>query len=179
MLLNLAELSLRGGERYERACPMEFDPIVVGGAAFSALVPGGVDLTVDRVAGGYLVNVSMNAKIHGVCARCLAEAVVDVHAEQQEFAPTAKDGWEETDISEFVKDLVADVDGLAREALILALPTQVVCVPECKGLCPLCGKDLNQGQCGCSKITTDERWSRLKELRLSEGGEASEKGPSS
>ena len=67
------------------------------------------------------------------------------HAEQQEFAPTAKDGWEETELSEFIKDLVVDVDGLAREALVLALPAQVVCSETCKGLCAHCGADLNQG----------------------------------
>ena len=110
----------------------------------------------------------LDAKLYGPCARCLGEAVLEVRAEQQEFAPTAKDGWEETDTSEFIKDLVVDVDGLAREALILALPAQVVCSPECKGLCALCGKDLNKGACGCSEEKIDERWGRLKDLDLGE-----------
>ena len=175
MLLNLADLPLRSGERYERVYPLEFEPILLGGTDHRVLVRDGVDLTVDRVAGGYLVTVSMDAKVYGPCARCLGEAVVEVHAEQQEFAPTAKDRWEEAEISEFVKDLVVDVDGLAREALILALPAQVVCAEECKGLCALCGEDLNKGPCGCAEDTMDERWSRLKDLKLSEGGQGSEK----
>ena len=177
MLLSLADLPLRGGERYSRVYPMEFEPILLGGAEHRVLARDGVELTVDRITGGFLVTVSMDARVYGPCARCLGEAVVAVHAEQQEFAPTAKDGWEETEISEFVKDLVVDVDGIAREALVLALPAQVVCAEECRGLCALCGEDLNKGQCGCSENTIDERWSRLKDLKLSDGGQGPEKSP--
>ena len=175
MLLNLADLPLRSGERYERVLSLELEPIVFGGTDYPVLVPGGVDVTVDRVTGGYLVGVALDAKVYGACARCLGEAVVEVHAEQQEFGPTAKRGWEETELSEFIEDLVVDIDGLAREALILALPPQIVCGEECRGLCGLCGKDLNKGPCGCSVDTSDQRWIRLKDLRLNEGGEGTEK----
>jgi uncharacterized protein len=168
MLLNLADLALRGGDRFERTYSLDMAPIVLGGADYTVLVPGGTRLVVDRVTGGYLVTVSLDAKIYGPCARCLGEAALDVHAEQQEFAPTAKEGWEETEESQFVKDLVVDVDGLAREALVLALPNQVVCSEECEGLCSICGKDLNKGLCDCSEDQIDERWSKLKELHLGE-----------
>jgi DUF177 domain-containing protein len=166
MLLHLADLALRGGERYERTYRVELDPIVLGGVGYQVLVPGGVQVTVDRVTGGYLVSVSLDARIYGPCARCLNEAVLTIRAEEQEFAPTAKDGWEETEGSDFIKDLVVDVDGLAREAVVLALPSQVVCSETCKGLCSQCGKDLNRGDCGCSGGRTDERWGPLRGLRL-------------
>jgi len=169
MVLSLADLALRGGERYERTYPLDLEPITLGGEAYRVLVPEGVSVSVDRVAGGYLVTVAFDAKMYGPCARCLGEAVLRVHAEQQEFAPTAKGGWEETELSEFIKDLVVDVPGLAREALILALPAQVVCADDCLGLCSRCGKDLNQGPCTCGDDKSDERWSRLKELDLGEG----------
>jgi uncharacterized protein len=151
VVLNLAELALRGGERYERVHPLELEPIVLGRTGYRVLVPGGALITVDRVTGGYLVTVALDAKVYGPCARCLGEAVVQVHAEQQEFAPTAKDGWEGAEASDFIKDLVLDVPGLAREALVLALPGQVVCSGSCKGLCSRCGEDLNKGPCGCSE----------------------------
>jgi uncharacterized protein len=172
MLLSLADLALRGGDRYRRTHPLEVEPILWGGVDYQVLVPGGVKVTVDRVRGGYLVSVALDANLYGPCARCLAEAVVQVHAQQQEFAPTAKDGWEETDTSEFITDLVVDVDGLAREALVLALPTQVVCSEACRGLCTHCGVDLNKKTCGCSAEEIDERWSLLKDLDLGEPGAA-------
>ena len=80
-------------------------------------------MAVERVAGGFLVDVS--AEGSGLrTLRPLPErgGTLEVEAEQQEFAPTAKDGWEESDLSAFIEDLVVDVAGIAREALVLALP---------------------------------------------------------
>jgi uncharacterized protein len=175
MLLNLADLALRGGDRYQRTFPLEIDPIVLGGVDYRVLLPGGVTITVDRVTGGYLAGVTLDANVYGPCARCLAEAVLQIHAEQQEFAPTAKEGWEETESSEFIQELMLDVEGLAREALVLALPGQVVCSETCVGLCSRCGTDLNKETCGCNDEEIDQRWSLLKGLELSDSG-ASEAG---
>jgi len=152
MRLDLHNLSLRGGERHETAHALDLAPIVLGGAQYRVLLPQGVDIAVDRVAGGYLVNVSADAKVYGPCARCLAEVVVELRAEEQEFAPTAGGSWDGSDLSPFIDDLVVDVEGIAREAVILALPDQLLCAPSCKGLCAQCGQDLNQGPCGCDAL---------------------------
>ena len=98
--------------------------------------------------------------------RCLAEATVEIEARQQEFVPTAEGGWEESGLSAFVDDLMVDIDGIAREALVLALPAQVLCSDMCRGLCPQCGRDLNQGTCKCGEHASDERWNKLKDLKL-------------
>ena len=172
MFLDLNDLSLRGGDHFEQTFALDVAPMTMGGARYEVLLPGGATVAVDRVAGGFLVKVDAYAKLYGPCARCLREAVVEVHAEQQEFAPTAKDGWEETELSPFIEDLVVDVSGLVREAIVLAAPAQVVCGAECKGLCPLCGKDLNAGRCGCAVGQPDERWGKLKELKLEDGGDS-------
>jgi uncharacterized protein len=166
MFLDLNGLSLRPGQRYERSYAVEVAPVTMGGTRYDVLVPDGVDVTVDRVAGGYLVSIATDARLYGPCERCLAEAVLEIHSEQQEFAPTAKGGWEETELSAFIQDLVVDISGLAREAVILGLPAQVVCSADCKGLCPRCGKDLNQGPCDCTEDEVDERWSKLRELKF-------------
>ena len=166
VLLDLKELSLRGGDHFEQVFALEVAPITLGGSRHQVLVPDGVTVGVDRVAGGYLVNVSADAKIYGPCARCLKEVVLTVHAEQQEFAPTAKDGWQETELSPFIQDLVLDVSGLVREAIVLAVPAQVVCAPDCKGLCPECGQDLNAGRCECATDEPDERWAKLRDMRF-------------
>ncbi|MFH0917460.1 MAG: DUF177 domain-containing protein, partial [bacterium] len=106
------------------------------------------------------------AKVYGLCARCLSEVAMETEARQQEFVPTAKDGWEGSDLSAFVEDMVVDVAGIAREAVVLALPSQVVCSASCRGLCTQCGKDLNQGSCECLSVQGDDRWGKLRDLRL-------------
>jgi uncharacterized protein len=164
--LDLRDLPLRTGERHEAGFSLDMAPVVLGGTRYQVVIPQGVRVMIDRVTGGFLVGVSLDAKVYGPCARCLHEAVVDIRAEQQEFVPTAKDGWEESDLSAFVTDMVVDTAGVAREALVLALPGQVLCSPSCAGLCPTCGQDLNLGSCECAPARGDERWEKLKDLKL-------------
>jgi len=51
-----------------------------------------------------------------------------------------------------------------REAVLLALPLKPLCREDCRGLCPACGADRNQGDCGCREDRGDHRWDRLREL---------------
>lgn len=162
----LDDLGLQPGVQWERTFPLDLPPVTLGGERHQVLVRDGVRVLVERIAGGFLVRVSLTATVYGPCARCLREVPLDVEAEEEEFVPTAKDQWEESQFSEFIQDLVVDVNGMAREALILSLPSQIVCSSECKGLCARCGRDLNQEECACPPDEIDERWGRLKDLKL-------------
>jgi uncharacterized protein len=152
MRLDLHDLALRGGERHEASHFIDFGPVVLGGVEYRILLPHGVDIAVDRVAGGFVVTLTAAAKVYGPCTRCIEEVALEVRAEEQEFAPTAGGTWGESEVSPFISDLVVDVEGIAREAVILALPGQLLCSPGCRGLCARCGRDLNQGPCGCSAL---------------------------
>jgi uncharacterized metal-binding protein YceD (DUF177 family) len=59
-----------------------------------------------------------------------------------------------------------DLTFAVREQILLSLPTAPLCAADCKGLCPKCGKDLNDGECGCDRAVLDPRWSALKGIQL-------------
>lgn len=63
-----------------------------------------------------------------------------------------------------VKNNELDLDGLVREDILLELPTKFLCKEDCKGLCPICGKNLNEGPCGCDTHQTDPRMEALRKL---------------
>ena len=63
-----------------------------------------------------------------------------------------------------VPDEQLDLDELLREDILLDLPTKYLCRDDCKGLCPKCGKDLNEGDCGCDRREIDPRLEILKSL---------------
>ena len=73
---------------------------------------------------------------------------------------------EEDDDGEFVvvPDDQLDADQLLTEDILLDVPSKFLCSPECKGLCPVCGKNLNQGDCGCVQEQVDPRLAVLKDL---------------
>ena len=152
MRLNLEDLGLRGGQCHVCTYTIGIAPVTLGGANYEVVVPEGVTVSVDRIAGGYLVHLEMSARVFGPCARCLRETGIQVVAEEEEFVPTTAGGWAESESSPFVAHMLVDLSGLSREALVLAMPERVLCSQECKGLCAQCGTDLNASQCGCEAL---------------------------
>ncbi len=91
------------------------------------------------------------------CARCLAPVTLPVDARVEEtYALTGP--WPSV-----VEDTL-DVEPLVSEAVLLEEPLRVLCRQDCKGICPTCGKDLNEGPCECRDDEIDPRLERLKEF---------------
>jgi uncharacterized protein len=57
-----------------------------------------------------------------------------------------------------------DITTRVREAILLELPYKPLCENDCKGLCSMCGENLNETDCGCTQDKTDERWDTLRQL---------------
>lgn len=127
------------------------------------LVP--VVLDVSRTTGsGYALRMRFEAGLEGPCVRCLGPAAptfeVDVREVNQpgsgdELQSPYVDGEDELDMARW-----------ARDALALALPAQVVCRPDCLGLCPQCGENLNENPEHEHESEPDPRWSKLSEIRF-------------
>ena len=90
---------------------------------------------------------------------------------QTEFAVVFHRGQIPEDVDEDDLVLLADAEEGAydilprvREAVILELPMRFLCSEDCKGLCPLCGANLNRGPCACGDREQDPRWEPLKKL---------------
>lgn len=165
-MIDLRELPLRGGERVEHHLELEIEPLMLGGLRYDVLVhDDGVRLRVDRVSGGFLVTVSLSVTIYGPCYRCLGDVMLPLEVEEQEFVPLDTTGWPPEDVSPFIDHFVVDVGGLAREAVVLALPPKVLCRDDCAGICSACGRPA--ASCGCPPPDDagDPRWQALRSLR--------------
>jgi uncharacterized protein len=116
---------------------------------------------------------TVRAELQGDCDRCLEPAPVIVDdAFDLFYRPAPKSGTQhpeihleegEIDLSFYEGDGVALRDSL-REFILLSLPMQLFCRPECKGLCPVCGVNRNLNACACAETRTDPRWEALKNL---------------
>jgi uncharacterized protein len=106
------------------------------------------------------------------CDRCLQPVDVPVNVEfnlryvtAAEYASLHAAELEDEDLALSVFDgEVIDVDELAREQILLAVPLRALCRPDCKGFCPECGADRNLKDCGCQTAEVDARWAELKNL---------------
>jgi uncharacterized protein len=131
-------------------------------------------LRTDR---GLLVTVAARATLQGPCSRCLVatESPIEIGF-QEEFIPvidpvSAKHITPQESDEGFVidADLVLDLGESLRQYALMSAPSKPLCRPDCAGLCPTCGKNLNEGPCGCPPAA-DDRWGTLAALKKEKEG---------
>jgi len=116
-----------------------------------------------------IIEGELDTSVSVECVRCLEHFSLPIHFSFQE-AYTSQDLMldakgnlvtEDEDIRSVFEGHILDLSEFLRQNVILALPSAPICSPDCKGLCPICGKNLNEGQCRCSERKTDPRWKKL------------------
>jgi uncharacterized protein len=161
----LRRLKLRPGEEYRDELALEIEPFELGGERY-LVVPATVPalLTITRATSGDVFALSFDARLHGPCMRCLADAVLDVAIRASEYQAADADAAEELR-TEYVIDDQLELSAWGRDALALELPDQILCRPDCAGLCAVCGKNLNLDPHEHAGESVDPRWAALEQLR--------------
>jgi uncharacterized protein len=130
-------------------------------------VRGPIKLT--RTNRGMLVQGDLTAAYQDTCSRCVSEFTSPLQfGLEEEFYPTIDvitggPVEEPEDIDGFPIDAVHQIDlrDAVRQGVLLAKSMAPLCRPDCAGLCPECGHDLNTGPCGCRVESVDPRWAAL------------------
>jgi uncharacterized protein len=162
---DLSGLRLTSGEGRRLDLDVAMEGFEIGGESYAAPSVTTVRLDVSRTtADGYALRLRFAAAPSGPCMRCLAEASPSFSIDAREVS---QPGSGEELESPYVTDGVLDLRGWAHDALALALPAQILCRPDCAGLCPVCGEDLNlAGPEHHHESAPDPRWAKLSELRF-------------
>jgi uncharacterized protein len=161
----LRRLRLRSGDEHRDAVEIELEPFDLGGQRYLP-VPQAVEaeLTLVQATTGLDMRLAFDVRLHGPCVRCLADAALDVSIDAREYHADDAGAGEELR-SEYVVDDQLELTAWARDAIALALPDQILHAPDCAGLCPVCGKDLNVEPHTHDDVVADPRWSALEELK--------------
>ena len=128
-------------------------------------LPSGIDydLMLTNAGEGILVTGILTAHVVGTCDRCLSPAEFDVSGEVDEYylfeepEDTGDDDDDELDFSLVSADNTIDLSGALLSSLVMETPFVVLCQPDCKGLCPVCGANLNEEDCGHAAQIEEER----------------------
>lgn len=166
-IIDLARLSLSHGEGARLDLPVRLDPLELGGQTYMPRESeSAARLDVSRPSNGYAFRLRFPLRVEGPCMRCLEGAAVEVEIDAREVDQS--DTEDEELRSPYVVDDELDLGRWAHDAAILALPNQILCRPDCAGLCPVCGESLNDADPAAHEHDrgTDPRWSKLKELNL-------------
>jgi DUF177 domain-containing protein len=162
---SLRTVKLRPGEEYRDEIELELEPFVLGRERYLPVpekVPA--EFVVSKASTGTVFELRFTARLHGPCFRCLGDAVLELPTDAREYQATNPDGADELK-SQYLEDDRLDLTSWARDAVALELPDKILCRADCAGLCPRCGKNLNDEPHEHEDVATDPRWAALEALR--------------
>lgn len=166
MLVNLTELfASRTGWREEREVPCELEVFSNGAETFEILRKTPVAFTFTSLAPGR-VRVAGEAEVvlKMQCSRCLKDVEQEIKLSFVQDVVSPEVPLEEADDQTFMEGYNLNVESLLGNEILMNLPTKVLCRPDCKGICRVCGKDLNLGECGCDTFVPDPRMAAIKDI---------------
>jgi uncharacterized protein len=184
MRVNIDEIKEAGLDRAWDVAREQVDEIVAGDkAGYRARGPAHLAARLERIERRVRVDVRGNAELTVPCGRCLTPVALDVPVDfkltlvpSDEYADPEDGGKDAGPVGgsfeaakaeeETYTGKVIDLDPIVREQLLLAVPSYPVCGDACKGLCSVCGANLNERDCGCDRHVPDPRWAGLKNLKL-------------
>jgi uncharacterized protein len=164
--LDVDSLHLRPGGGARVDAEVRVEPVQLGGQRY-AVGPGSVEARIDvsRTTSGFAFRLRLDAPLSGPCMRCLAEAHPVVQVDSREIE---QPGEAEELHTPYLEDGQLELTGWVRDALVLALPPRLLCREDCRGLCPVCGVDLNtvDPEEHHHEGGGDARWAKLSEIRF-------------
>lgn len=168
LVLDTHDLTRRAGElrtvQTTVAAPSELGIAVIRVPEGS---PVALDLRLESVVEGVLVTGTAVAQLEGECVRCLTGITDEVEVDVQELFTYPGVAVSDEETSRLEGELI-DLEPVLRDAIVLELPFQPVCRPDCRGLCPDCGVDLNTDPEHDHADAVDPRWAKLTQFE-SEG----------
>ena len=162
--VDVSELLSRPGATQHVSLTSDLD----GLAGEMARVPEGsslkLDLDFDALVDGIHVSGDVSGVIAEECSRCLRGISEEIRVELDELFTLPGEGVEDDETYEIVDEHL-DLEPVIRDAVILALPLNPLCRPDCNGLCQVCGADRNENDCGHETSRVAIRWDALSHLR--------------
>ena len=163
MLLGLSKIIDCPGQSIPFSVSVDLSDLCYG-VSYPVSEPVLAQGTVRNTAGVLMMEGQVRTTIHGICDRCAGSFDQEVTFPIDVVLVTELANEENED--EWVFPLEgdsADLDDIVRTVFVLNLDSKLLCKEDCKGLCPKCGKNLNDGPCNCQK-ELDPRFAALKQL---------------
>lgn len=172
MFLSIKEMEVRKVRFDETFEPGQLDFSDAGILQSAPLHAVGSAELLPNTEGEVRVRGSISVEMESECDRCLGQARFPIHSEFDLFYRPMTDiaHVEEVEIDEgeaeigFYQGAGMELEDILREQILLQLPMQRVCREDCKGICPVCGRDRNESPCDCRTEQADDRWAALRNI---------------
>lgn len=165
MKVNIAGLSSASGEAVSFSFRVSSEKFAA--SAEEALFTGDISVRgkATNTGASFRVEGRIEAVREFLCDRCLAPCREEQAHDFAEKYYRAGDAPTDEEANVFDGDVI-DIAELVRDTLLAAQPLKLLCRPDCKGLCPVCGADRNDGECGCDRFVPDPRLAALRDFSV-------------
>lgn len=164
MKVNIREVIAGQKNKINIETKEEIKDISYFGDDVAFITPVTLKAEISKVDNEFFISGTVEGTAEFHCARCLKRFQREI--KERVYAQFGTGGMddEEMDDSYSIVDEMIDISEIIRNTLIASLPMKVVCDENCKGLCSVCGKDLNVEACNCKIEEIDPRLAKLKDL---------------
>ena len=166
MLVNLTELfASQAGHKEKKEIMSELEVFRSGTESFRILRKTPVTFVFTNLTPGRVrVEGEAEVVLNMQCSRCLKDVEQEIQLSFTVDVVSPEVPLEEADDQTFMEGYQLNVESLLSNEILMSLPTKVLCRPDCKGICRVCGKDLNLGECGCDTFVPDPRMAAIKDI---------------
>ena len=168
MRIHLADISECDGRIEEYSLPFEMSELLYQGNSYPVKESAPVQIKVENT-GNHVLKICVEASITVIlpCDRCLEDvdrAIPVSFSHEYDMKQTAEERIRDLDESSYLNGTDLDVDRMVYLELLMNWPQKILCRENCKGLCPICGKNLNYGDCGCEEEPKDPRMAAISDI---------------
>lgn len=167
MLMNLTDVFTSDGKVKKVNEPYAFDSFSFLGNEYPIKDKTEIAFTFSNIGtGSVLIEGEMQLTLEIPCDRCLQSVNVplSVAFAHQVVAPDKEEASSEEEEQNFMSGYDLDIDALMNNEILINMPVKVLCKEECKGICPVCGGNLNEKECGCDTFVPDPRMAAIKDI---------------
>ena len=169
MRISLSEILNHKSETRNMSAELEMSTFSYMGDEYEFISKQPVEIELLAVAENTVeLKAKVSLSLSVPCSRCLDPVEIPFDIDVDYRYLLHEDGTAELiDDSEpvgYINGYELDIDGLVSEEIIIGFPMKVLCNEECKGICTVCGANLNRGECGCDRTVLDPRMSIIRDL---------------
>jgi len=166
MFVNISEILSHPSAKEDYKVRPDFNKLTLRRVSYKVSHVEPFVLHVSKEGSSYHIAGETTVRLIMPCDRCLSdvEKTFPIHIDRRVDMDKKQDGDYDADEFSFIDGCMLDADKLVIDEIVVALPTKILCKEDCKGLCPTCGQNLNEGTCGCTNENPDPRMAAIADI---------------
>lgn len=167
MLINLTDVFTSEGKVVQKTIPLEMTEFRSISGTFPIAEASPVQLTLSNLGvGKALAEGTAEVTLLMECDRCLepVSVTLELAFSREVTSPDIADSVQLEENEDILEDGQINIETLMNNEILMNLPEKVLCRPDCKGICRLCGQNLNERECGCDDFVPDPRMAAIKDI---------------